>query len=121
MQSNVPIKIFAPAKSLVPAIFLFLLGMGNITVGVLKERQYREVYEELAVLQTAPNPISASSLGRIRAAVPNRDRHLERQGEATERRNFYSLVIFGGKVFIVASLPLFVFAALTQYRANRFL
>ncbi len=94
-----------PMKFFLPALFLFVLGLGNILVGYYKELQYSQVYEELA--QTAPMPILPSAISRIEAVPLAQDRHLRRQIEANERRNLYRLVGFGGKAFMCLSVVLF--------------
>ncbi len=93
-----------PVKFILPAAFLFVLGLGNILVGQYKEWQYTQVYEELSVREPAPR--LPSVIGRIQAVPQAQDRHMRRQIEANERRNLYRLVAFGGKIFMSLSLLL---------------
>ena len=103
-----------PMKFLLPAIFLFTLGVGNIIVGSYKEWQYKQVYDELTELK--PSPALSSTLSRLQTTKQTSDRHLRRQLEANERRNLYRLVSFGGKSFIALSIVLFSFATYAEYR-----
>ncbi len=102
-----------PMKFFLPAVFLLVLGLGNITVGYYKEWQYRQVYEELNELE--PNSKMSSALGRIQAVPQTKDRREQRQLEATERRNLYQMVGFGGKALVFVSLLLFSAAAIARY------
>ena len=102
-----------PIKFLLPALFLFVLGLGNILVGQYKEWQYTQVYEELSVQEPAPK--LPSVIGRIQAVPQAQDRHLRRQIEATERRNLYRLVAFGGKTFMSLSLVLLCLGLFFRY------
>lgn len=102
-----------PMKFLLPALFLFVLGVGNVWVGQYKEWQYKQVYDELSELQPASN--INSTLGRIQSVPQTKDRHRRRQMEANERRNLYRLVAFGGKAFISLSLMLFALSAAARY------
>ena len=101
-----------PMKFFLPALFLFVLGLGNILVGYYKELQYTQVYEELT--ETAPMPILPSAISRIQAVPIAQDRHVRRQMEANERRNLYRLVGFGGKAFLCMSVILFSLAAVCR-------
>ena len=105
-----------PMKFLLPALFLFVLGVGNIVVGYYKEWQYKQVYDELTELE--PSPVLSSTLSRLQTTKQTSDRHLQRQLEANERLNLYRLVSFGGKSFIAVSLVLFALALFARYRAK---
>ena len=100
-------------KFLLPAIFLLVLGAGNVIVGDYKEYQYQQVYQELKELQPTTN--IGSTLGRIQSVPQTNDRHQRRQVEANERRNLYRLVAFGGKVFISLSILLFTMSLISRY------
>ena len=106
-----------PLKYFLPAIFLFVLGLGNILVGHYKELQYRQVYEELT--ESEPLPQLPSAISRIQAVPQVQDRHLRRQMEARERRNLYRLVGFGGKTFMSLSVIFFFLALFARYAAHR--
>ena len=108
------------AKFLLPGFFLFVLGLGNVTVGTLKHRQYNKVVEELADLQpTATEVLSGSPLQRIQRAKITEDRHDERMGKALARAQFYGLVIFGGKVFLSLSIGFLLVGSLVAFNNAR--
>ncbi len=99
-------------KLLLPAIFLLVLGIGNLWVGYFKERQYELVYEELRKLES-----STSSSTPINTPETNQniaERHARRKREVEERQGFYSLVSFGGKAICSLSLLLFTAAIASQ-------
>ena len=103
-QKAVVMKI---AHFLVPGVFLLILGMGNLGVGHFKRMQYDEVLKELSQLESS-RPELSSPLARIEEA--NRDglRLYHRQKRAQNRRDFYDLVEYGGKVFTAVSILFFV-------------
>lgn len=112
-----------PQRLVLPAVFLFILGTGNIYVGVYKEMQYRQVYEELSVLGPAPAFDDKSPLGRLESFKVTNDRYLQRQLEAKDRLQHYRLVAFGGKTFIGLGIGLLATALLfhvTGGPASRF-
>lgn len=102
----------SPRKLLLPALFLFVLGVGNISVGLYKEWQYRQVYEELTILESSPEFGSASGLNRLQNYQETRDRYQQGQIEARDRLQFYRLVAFGGKALIGISIILLAAALL---------
>lgn len=87
-------------KLILPGVFLLLLGVGNIWVGSYKADQYREVIEEISLLQATPGLEGASTLRRIQLAEEVSSRHYERLAKARARLDFYQLVTYGGKVFV---------------------
>lgn len=88
-------------KLLIPGLFLLVLGIGNISVGTFKGRQYQEVLDELSVLEPTPGLENASPLRRVQLAKQTETRLYQRQNKAENRLDFYQLVRFGGKVFMV--------------------
>ena len=110
----------SPRKLLLPALFLFVLGLGNISVGTYKEWQYRQVYEELTVLEASPEFGAALGLNRLQNFQENNDRYLQGQVEARDRRQFYRLVAFGGKVLIGVSIIFLATALLFQVSGSPF-
>lgn len=102
------------SRLLVPALFLLVLGAGNILVGTFKVRQYDEVYSELATLEPAAEPLPGSALMRIHTMRRVTDRLERRRYEVEDRRNLYLLVVFGGKIFIALSTVLLLVAAIGQ-------
>ncbi len=106
-------------RLLLPAFFLLVLGLGNIAVGSFKEEQYREVYEELIATNPSRIDSSNSALGRIRNANNTDDIQLRRRQEATERRNLYLLVAFGGKILVTLSLGLLFVSCIFKIKRTR--
>lgn len=109
-------KRIKPAKFLLPAAFLFVLGAGNIYVGQYKGSQYSQVVSELSELQPTPGLINASPLVRIKFARATADRHYERLNQARGRRNFYRMVTVGGGAFLVFSLILGIFGITVVFK-----
>lgn len=103
-----------PRRFLLPALFLLVLGTGNIYVGMYKEMQYKQVYEELSVLGPSPDIDDSSALTRLESFRQTNQRYAERQLEAKDRLQHYRLVTFGGKAFIAMSIVLLSAALLFQ-------
>ena len=103
-------------KLLLPAIFLLVLGIGNLLVGYYKEWQYSQVYQELIELEPTQTKLKSGSLDRIQTTKTSKDRRKQHQLEAYERLNLYKLVSFGGKVFIGVSLLMFYLSLLNHYK-----
>lgn len=104
-----------PIKFLIPAIFLFVLGIGNIAVGSLKQAQFIQAYNELAELAPIEKDMEASALNRIQNIKQTKERHIERKLQAKERKHFYGLVAYGGKVFVGLSLVFFYLSFFSKY------
>lgn len=96
---------------LVPAVLLILLGMGNIGVGLYKVRQYDVVVRELEDVPSVPEELRASPLMRVQIAKYATDKGYLRQQRAQTRRDYYRLVVIGGRVFLAIGLVLFAAAA----------
>ena len=108
-------------RLLVPGIFLLLLGVGNLSVGVFKGQEYQSVLDELSSIQPSPGMENTSPLRRIRLAKKAADRRYERLDKARARRDFYHLVLFGGKVFVgISVILLFAGGGLHYFQSNRF-
>jgi hypothetical protein len=101
-----------PMKLILPGLFLFVLGIGNIGVGTFKGLQYQQVLQELTELEPTPGLENASTLRRVQLAEEVASRHYERLSMARGRRDFYDLVEYGGKVFVGVSLVLLLGGAL---------
>jgi hypothetical protein len=105
-----------PMKFLLPGIFLLALGLGNLSVGAFKGRQYEEVLAELSVMEPTSELVNASPLSRVQLAKTTADRLSERQRKARARRDLYELVSFGGKVLVSISVVLLACGLLLHYR-----
>ena len=106
-------------KFLLPGMFLFLLGVGNIGVGLYKGAQYQEVLKELAETQSSPKLTPASPLLRLEYTKQTVTRLYQRQSKAKARKDFYELVTFGGKVFVMLSLVLILASMMVRYLEHR--
>ena len=95
---------FKTMKLVIPGLFLLILGTGNIAVGKFKSRQYQEVLLQLSDLEPSTTLINASPLRRVQIAKRSESRLYQRQTKAKNRRDFYEVVTFGGKVFASISL-----------------
>ena len=99
-----------PSKLVLTAIFLLVLGTGNILVGTFKVQQYDEVSSELEMLIPESQLGSQSILMRIHSARRDVDRLDRRRIEVNDRRSLYRLVVFGGKIFIAISTTMLLIA-----------
>jgi hypothetical protein len=64
--SNITRHSFKLAITLLPALFLLILGAGNLIVGTYKKDEYHQIFNELSSSQTIAVPYNASPLTRIR-------------------------------------------------------
>ena len=94
-------KTFNPMKYVLPGLFLLALGLGNLSVGHFKRLQYEEVLQELSTLELSPKLDNSSPLARIQVAHTTATRVYQRKAKARARRDFYELVLFGGKLFLL--------------------
>lgn len=98
-----------PVKLFIPGVFLFVLGLGNLAVGITKAQQHQEVLTELQLQQpSALNLENSSSLKRLQLAEQTAHRTFQREQEAKDRMAFYKLVSFGGKIFTALGLILLI-------------
>lgn len=104
-------KSLISARFLLPGFFLLLLGLGNIGVGHFKGAQYEQVLAELSEPHATVDLVNASPLRRIELARQSVNRLSLRRSKAKARRDFYQLVTFGGKAFVILSSVL-LFAGL---------
>lgn len=93
-------------KFFLPGIFALVLGLGNVGVGYFKGEQYKKVEEELTDIRPTKGLINASPLQRIQVTQNAADRLYQRQRQAQGRRDFYRLVMFGGKIISAFALIL---------------
>ena len=101
-------------KFLLPGIFLFILGIGNLAVGHYKGGQYDEVISELKEKSLPLTIKEISPMERIRVTKESSARLGRRRDKAIARREFYQLVGIGGKIFISLSL-VFISVASVMY------
>lgn len=100
-------------KFALPAIFLLLLGLGNIGVGLYKADQYSLVLSELQ--EKDPSPLlSVNPASRTAQLARQSSRNYQEQQKAQAKIDFYRLVSFGGKVFLGLSLFLFCVSFLLE-------
>ncbi len=100
-------KRLKPETFWLPAIFLFLLGLGNALIGQMKMGQFEEALAELDSAQQYKEEVSSSPLMRMQIARRLTDSRISTQLQYEERWNFYRTVRFGGKVVMALSLLLF--------------
>ena len=101
-----------PVTFWLPGIFLFLLGLGNTIVGVMKADQFDQVLRELVSAKQYKEEVSSSPLMRMQLARKLTDKLFDEYSSYQERRRFYQTVAFGGKVVMSLSLVLFIGACL---------
>lgn len=106
---------------LIPGIFMAVLGLGNILLGTYKYEQYQDTLtENRQELESIPNlpedTKELSPLQRLRSTDKQSSRTLALISKAEARRDLYSLVIYGGKVFLLISTLLLGGAILRKYQ-----
>lgn len=99
---------FRPMKLLLPAVFLLILGLGNIGVGIQKRDQYQEVIEELTELRPTEALTPTSPLIKFQQELQSADRNTQYRKQAEDRKEFYSLIAYGGFLILLLSALLFV-------------
>ena len=105
---------FKPARFVLPAFFLLLIGVGNLWVGIEKKDQYDQVFRELSSLRPVAEIINSSPISRIQLSEYTEERLYQRQEKARARIDLYRLVIFNGKVFLaLGTLALFIGAGVS--------
>jgi len=108
--------IVKPTKLFVPAIFLLVLGLGNIGVGSLKKQQYQQVLSELTLRSPELPLINASPLRRIQLNRHSEDRNLDRLKQAQTRIDLYHLVILGGAAMVSLGSVLLLLSACVNFK-----
>ena len=111
--SKKPLPTVRPMFFFLPGLFLLILGMGNLWVGEIKEQEYQTVLDELQMLSTAAPAaklVHASPLKRVQLALNAAERTFHRREKALARKEFYSLVRYGGRFLTLAGF-LFLLSA----------
>ena len=108
---------------LIPGIFMAVLGLGNILLGSFKYEQYQDTLaenrHELGNYPSLTDDIKElSPLQRLRSTDKQSSRILAHVRKAEARRDLYSLVIYGGKVFLLISALLLGGAVLRKYHED---
>ncbi len=105
---------------MIPGIFMAVLGFGNVLLGTFKYQQYQEVLIEDKLEynqeQTLTNEYERlSPLQRLKTTDKKVSRDIAILKKAEARRDLYSLVIYGGKVFLLISALLLIAAIIRKY------
>jgi len=95
------------AKFLLPAIFLTLLGIGNITVGFLRAQDHEEILTELQEINPLPAAAAGSAMLRLQLTQLSEEGLRIRKGTVQQRIGYYQLVQSGGYILIGLGLVLF--------------
>jgi hypothetical protein len=105
------------ARFLVPCFFLLALGIGNITVGTFKYEQYDEIIKDLES-RPPSNSVedTVSPLQRLKSTIDTPPRSLAHEKKAQARKDFYQLVLFGGRVFLAMGGIYFIAFLLNKFR-----
>lgn len=104
-----------PITFILPGIFLLILGIGNLIVGHFKGSQYDKVILELSVEKSGTELLhNASPMRRIQYEKTTANRLDERQNKAKARKDFYTLVSLGGKLFVALALVFFSFGLIVE-------
>jgi hypothetical protein len=107
-----------PVTFWLPGVFLFLLGLGNTVVGVMKAEQFDQVLRELVFAKQYKEEVSSSPLMRMQLARKLTDKLFDEYSTYQERKRFYQTVAFGGKVVMSLSLVLFIGACFCATSVN---
>lgn len=110
---------FTAVKLFLPAIFLLVLGLGNIAVGSFKQQQYEEVLKELRLGPSDIALVNVSPMRRIQLNRRSEDRNIDRLKQAQVRRDLYHLVILGGTSMVAVGSVLLLATAIFSYRRSR--
>ena len=100
-----------PLKLLIPALFLIVLGVGNMLVGHFKLQQYDQLLSELDAQEIEEEQKDLSPLQRLKYASDSSPKLLALRQKAEARRDLYQLVSYSGKIFLAFSM-LFLVALL---------
>ena len=107
-----------PVTFWLPGVFLFVLGLGNVVVGVMKAEQFDQVLRELVSAKQYKEEVSSSPLMRMQLARKLSDKLFDEYSTYQERKRFYQTVAFGGKVVMSLSLIMFIGACLCADSLN---
>lgn len=117
MNNQLESPTISSAKFIIPCFFLLALGIGNITVGTFKYEQYDEIIKDL---ESRPANISVndtfSPLQRLKSTIDTPPRSLAHEKKAQARKDFYQLVLFGGRVFLAMGGIYFIAFMLNKFR-----
>lgn len=83
-----------------PGIFIFVLGVGNLSVGHYKHQEYTEVFQRLNSTEFKQGEAKLP-LARIEADRDVKRRSLDRLSKVQQRREFYSILHAIGKCLTV--------------------
>ena len=100
---------------LIPGLFLFVIGMGNLLVGHFKEEQYNAVIAELSQRPTNAQAPSLTSYHRLENDEEAVARRQARTEKAKSRRELYHLFVLGGVFFLALACLAFIGAALVKF------
>jgi hypothetical protein len=89
-----------PQRFFVPAIFLLLLGIGDVIVGDLKADEYRGILDEIQNQLPPLDSIEDSSLVRVQLAQFTTEKLLQRKEQVETKIAFYGLIKVGGQLLI---------------------
>ena len=100
-----------------------ILGIGNILLGSFKYEQYQDTLKENTLLiddsslmdESKPEEKDLSPLRRLKYTDHQSSRILALIRKAEARRDLYSLVIYGGKIFLLISSFLLTGALIKRY------
>ena len=103
-----------PIRLLIPAIFLVVLGVGNVLVGHFKYQQYNEMLNELNSENNFEKTENLSPLQRLKYTSNSSTKVISLKQKAEARRELYQLVSYSGKIFLTISTLFFVASILTR-------
>lgn len=106
MTTSKPIKL-----QIGVALFLLLLGIGNLFFGQYKMHQYSKMYQEATreIYQVSDVKKSIPMFD----SSPNITMQLQYITKLKSRLEFYNFVILGGKLFLAISGVIFLFSLIT--------
>ena len=104
--------LIKPQKFFVPAVFLLLLGLGNMYVGNDRQLAHQEILDELEATEALPDVATTSPLIRMQILQLSQEKLVHRQKTAESRVAFYRLVTIGGRALCLLSGVFFAISLL---------
>jgi len=110
MQSSLIDKMLnvRPVKLLLPGFFLFILGIGNIGVGVVRGEQYSNGVQEATSVPSISKEEAFSNMANVQLEKFSSQMLSQREQKFENRKNFYASVEISGKIMLVISVFLII-------------
>lgn len=96
-------------RLLLPGLILLVLGLGNLAVGTFKKAEYERELAKLVTLSPLVEakkltPLARLALMKTEAISDQPNPLIDAHAKATQRKQFYQLITYGGKLLLGISL-----------------